>query len=214
MTGVFVVADHELIRLGLVHLVAATDDLRVVGEARTVAEAVARGRRLDVDVAVLDLQLPDGSGLDVCRALRAERPGVACLVLTSFDDDEALVAAISAGAAGYVLKSARGPDLLEAVRTAATGRSLLDPAAARRVAQRWARARRPDDRLDRLTGQERAILELLGEGLTNRQIAARMFLAEKTVKNYVSSLLGKLGVSSRTQAALLIADVHVHGVAS
>jgi two-component system, NarL family, response regulator DevR len=210
MITVFVLDDHEVVRQGLIHLIDSQDDMHVVGEARTAAEALTRAPQLDVDVAVLDVRLPDGSGVEVCRELRSHRPELACLMLTSFADDEALLAAVTAGAAGYVIKDVRGLDLLQSIRTVATGRSLLDAGATRRVVQRLNRARHQDSRLELLSAQERAILELIGQGLTNRQIASRMFLAEKTVKNYVSSLLAKIQVHSRTQAALFIADQHVH----
>ncbi|WNB86962.1 response regulator transcription factor [Cellulomonas sp. ATA003] len=208
MIDVFVLDDHEIVRQGLIHLIDSQDDMRVVGEARTAAEAVTRASRLDLDVAVLDVRLPDGSGVEVCRHLRSQRPELACLMLTSFADDEALLAAVTAGAAGYVIKDVRGLELLQAIRTVATGASLVSPEASRRVVQRMNRVRHHDTRLELLSAQERAILELIGQGLTNRQIATRMYLAEKTVKNYVSSLLAKIEVHSRTQAALFIADQH------
>jgi DNA-binding NarL/FixJ family response regulator len=175
-----------------------------VGEASTAAEALARVPAVRPQVAVLDVRLPDGDGVTVCRELRSQFPDLACLMLTSFSDDEALVGAVMAGASGYVLKDIRGGDLVGAVRTVAAGGSLLD---ARSTAQVLARMReRPTDPLDVLTDQERKILELIGEGLTNRQIGERMFLAEKTVKNHVSSVLAKLGLQRRTQAAVLVTE--------
>ena len=203
---VFLLDDHEVVRRGVRELLDAEDDLEVVGEAGSCAEALARMPGARPDVAVLDVRLPDGSGVEVCRDLRSARPELACLMLTSFADDDALVDAIVAGAAGYVLKQIRGADLVGAVRTVAAGGSLLDPAATAAVMERL---RRPpvDDPLAGLTGQERRILELIGEGLTNREIAGRMFLAEKTIKNYVSNLLTKLGLQRRTQVAVLATEV-------
>ncbi|MFC0714603.1 response regulator [Cellulomonas biazotea] len=205
---VFVLDDHEVVRQGLLRLVEAEPDMTVVGEAASAREALARVPLCDADVALLDVRLPDGSGVEVCRDLADLATGVRCLMLTSYEDDEALLAAVTAGAAGYVLKEIRGPQLLDSIRRVAAGRSLLDPATTSRVLQRVVESRRHDARLDLLTPQESAVLELVGEGLTNREIAARMSLAEKTVKNYISSLLAKLQVRGRTQAALFIAEQH------
>jgi DNA-binding NarL/FixJ family response regulator len=203
---VFLLDDHEIVRRGVRELLEAEADLEVVGEASTAAEALARVPASRPDVAVLDVRLPDGDGVTVCRELRSQMPELACLMLTSFADDEALFDAIMAGAAGYVLKQIRGNDLVGAVRTVAAGGSLLDPKAAAAVMERM-RAPKVADPLAALTEQERRILELIGEGLTNRQIGERMFLAEKTVKNYVSNLLSKLGLQRRTQAAVLATEV-------
>jgi DNA-binding NarL/FixJ family response regulator len=205
---VFVLDDHEVVRQGLLRLNEADPDMTVVGEAATAAEAIVRVPRADADVALLDVRLPDGSGIEVCRELATLAPGVRCLMLTSYEDDEALLASITAGAAGYVLKEIRGPQLLDSIRLVASGRSLLDPTTTGRVLERLREARHPDSRLDLLTAQESAVLDLIGEGLTNREIADRMFLAEKTVKNYISSLLAKIEVRGRTQAALFIAEQH------
>ena len=204
-TRVFLLDDHELVRRGLTELLGDEADLEVVGEAGTAAEAVVRVPALRPDVAVLDVRLPDGSGVEVCRELRARVPGLRCLMLTSYADDEALFAAILAGASGYVLKEIRGGDLVDAVRTVAAGGSLLDAAATARVLQRLRQGEPEDPRTAGLTEQERKVLELIGEGLTNRQIGERLFLAEKTVKNYVSSVLAKLGMERRTQAAAYVA---------
>ena len=203
--GVFLLDDHEIVRKGVRDLLEAHQDIRVVGEAGTASSALARIPALRPDVAVLDLRLPDGDGVSVCREIRSGMPEVACLILTSFGDEEALFDAVMAGAAGYVLKQIRGSDLVGAVRTVASGESMLDPEAA---GQLMARLRRPKrDPLAGLSPQERRILELIGEGLTNRQIGERMFLAEKTVKNYVSALFAKLGMERRTQAAVCAAHV-------
>ena len=198
---VFLLDDHEVVRRGLAELIGLEEDLVVVGEAGTVADAMHRIPAARPDVAVLDVRLPDGSGVEVCRDIRTDLPDVRCLMLTSYADDEALFAAIMAGAAGYVLKDIRGNDLVEAIRSVAGGKSLLDPGATQRVLERLRNGTHHDNRLDALTDQERRILLLIGEGLTNRQIGERMHLAEKTVKNYVSSLLAKLGMERRTQAA-------------
>ena len=200
---VFLLDDHEVVRRGIRDLLETEGDIEVVGEASTAAEALARVPVTKPDVAVLDVRLPDGDGVSVCRDLRSDFPDLACLMLTSFADDEALYDAILAGAAGYVLKQIRGNDLIGAVRTVANGGSLLDPRAAAQVMERLRTQASRKDPLAGLTDQERRILELIGEGLTNRQIGERMFLAEKTVKNYVSALLAKLGLERRTQAAVL-----------
>jgi two-component system, NarL family, response regulator DevR len=201
---VFLLDDHEVVRRGVRDLLEADGDIEVVGEASTAAEAMARVPAVRPDVAVLDVRLPDGDGVTVCRDLRSKMPELPCLMLTSFADDEALFDAIMAGAAGYVLKQVRGVDILGAVRTVAGGGSLLDPATTARVMTRLREQATAKDPLDGLTEQERRVLELIGEGLTNRQIGERMFLAEKTVKNYVSSLLAKLGMERRTQAAAFV----------
>ncbi|MCW2616134.1 MAG: regulatory protein LuxR:Response regulator receiver [Frankiales bacterium] len=201
-TRVFLLDDHEVVRRGVRELLEAEGDLEVVGEASTAAEALARVPATRPDVAVLDVRLPDGDGVSVCRELRSRMPDLACLMLTSFSDDEALFDAIMAGASGYVLKQIRGSDLVGAVRTLAAGGSLLDPRATAAVLERM-RAPKADDPLRELTDQERNILELIGEGLSNREIGQRLFLAEKTVKNYVSNLLAKLGMQRRTQVAVL-----------
>lgn len=198
----FLLDDHELVRRGLRDLLESEGDIQVVGEAALADEALRRIPAARPNVAILDGRLPDGSGIDVCREVRSADTGIACLILTSFDDDEALFSAIMAGAAGYVLKQIRGTDLVDAVRRVAAGQSLLDPAVTQRVLSRLREGPREDTRLAALTDQERRILALIADGLTNRQIAGRLHLAEKTVKNYVSSLLAKLGLESRTQAAV------------
>lgn len=211
MTGngqirVFLLDDHEVVRRGVHDLLSMEDGIEVVGEAGTAAEALARIPAVNPDVAVLDVRLPDGSGVEVCREVRSLRPELKCLMLTSFSDDEALFDAIMAGASGYVLKAIRGTDLLSAVRDVAAGRSLLDPIATGRVLARLRDGgEKEDERLAQLTKQERRILDLIGEGMTNRQIGNELHLAEKTVKNYVSSLLAKMGMERRTQAAAYVA---------
>jgi DNA-binding NarL/FixJ family response regulator len=205
VTRVFLLDDHEIVRRGLRELLEAEDDLRIVGEAGTAADALARIPPTRPDVAVLDVRLPDGNGVEVCREVRSRHPEIRCLMLTSFSDDEALFQAIMAGAAGYLLKQVRGNDLVAAVRQVARGQSLLDPAITTQVLERLRRGNEEDERLAHLTPQERNILELIAEGLTNRQIAERVHLAEKTVKNYVSNLLAKLGMERRTQAAVYAA---------
>jgi DNA-binding NarL/FixJ family response regulator len=204
---VFLLDDHEIVRRGVKEVLEAEPDITVVGEAGTASSALARIPALKPDVAVLDVRLPDGDGVSVCRDIRSKLPEVACLMLTSYGDDEALFDAIMAGAAGYVLKQIRGTDLVGAVRTVASGESMLDPEAASRVMKRMREQATRSDPLAGLTDQERRILELIGEGLTNRQIGERMFLAEKTVKNYVSALFAKLGMERRTQAAAYAARV-------
>jgi DNA-binding NarL/FixJ family response regulator len=199
-TRVFLLDDHEVVRRGLRELLEAEDDLTVVGEAGTAAEAIERVPATRPDVAVLDVQLPDGDGVEVCREIRSAHPEIACVMLTSFADDEAVYAAIMAGAAGYLLKQIRGTDLVTGIRQVAAGGSLLDPTVTARVLDRL-RHRNDPDELAALTGQERKILDLIAEGMTNRQIGEQLFLAEKTVKNYVSNLLAKLGMSRRTEAA-------------
>jgi DNA-binding NarL/FixJ family response regulator len=204
---VFLLDDHEIVRRGVKDMLEAEPDLIVIGEAGTAESALARIPALRPDVAVLDVRLPDGDGVSVCREIRSRMPEVACLMLTSFGDDEALFDAIMAGAAGYVLKQIRGTDLIGAVRTVARGESMLDPEAASKVMARMRDQASKTDPLAGLTPQERKILELIGEGLTNRQIGERMFLAEKTVKNYVSALFAKLGMERRTQAAAYAAHI-------
>ncbi|MFE1896960.1 response regulator [Streptomyces yangpuensis] len=211
---VFLLDDHEVVRRGLRDLLEAEPDISVVGEAGTAEQALARGPALRPDVAVLDVRLPDGDGITVCRELRSHMPDLACLMLTSFDDEDALLDSIMAGAAGYVLKQIKGSDLVSAVRTVATGQSMLDPATTARLMHSLRAPEAPkepeDARLAALTERERAVLELIGEGLTNRQIAKRLYLSEKTVKNHISRLLGKLGVERRVQAAVIAAQVHDH----
>jgi two-component system response regulator DevR len=199
MTRVFLLDDHEVVRRGVSELLDAEDDMEVVGEAGTAAEALVRIPATHPDVAVLDVRLPDSDGVEVCREIRSEHPEVACVMLTSFADDEAVYAAIMAGAAGYLLKQVRGTDLVDGIRRVGRGESLLDPAVTTRVLERI--RHRPEDELSSLTDQERKILALIAEGLTNRQIGERLYLAEKTVKNYVSNLLAKMGMSRRTEAA-------------
>jgi len=199
---VFLLDDHEVVRRGLKELIDSEDDLDVVGEAGSAGMALAGIAKLAPDVAVLDVRLPDGNGVEVCREVRARDPKVTVLMLTSFSDDEALFDAIMAGAAGYILKDVRGTDLVSAIRSVAAGHSLLDPSVTGRVLERLRRGDQEDPRLASLSEQERRILELIAEGLTNRQIAERMHLAEKTVKNYVSNLLAKLGMHRRTEAAV------------
>ena len=201
---VFLADDHEVVRRGVRDLIDHEDDMSVVGEASNASEAMTRIPLCTPHVAVLDVRLGEDSGIEVAREVRSAHPDVRCLMLTSFSDDEALVDSIVAGAAGYVLKQVRGNDLLDGIRRVAAGESLLDPAVTTRVLDRLRRAD-ADDRTGSLTGQESRILELLAEGLTNRQIADRMNLAEKTVKNYVSNLLAKLGMSRRTEAAVYAA---------
>ncbi len=197
----FLLDDHEVVRSGLRSLLEAAGDFAVVGEAGTVDEALVRIPATHPDVAILDVRLPDGSGIEVCREIRSRFPEIACVMLTSYADDEALYAAIMAGAAGYVLKQVHGTDLVDKIRRAGAGQSLLDPAVTKRVLERLREGPPEDTRLATLTSQERKILDLIAEGQTNRQIAAELYLAEKTVKNYVSNLLAKLGMERRTQAA-------------
>ncbi|WP_067972866.1 response regulator [Nocardiopsis trehalosi] len=204
---VFLVDDHEVVRRGVAALLECEDDMRVVGEAGTAEQALARIPVARPDVAVLDVRLPGGSGVSVCREVRSARPEIACLMLTSFADDDALYDAVMAGAAGYVLKQIHGADLVGAVRTVAAGGSLLDPGSTGRMLERLRGNPPAPDPLAELSPQERQILDLIGEGLTNRQIGERLYLAEKTVKNYVSSLLSKLDLKRRTQAAILVAEL-------
>jgi two-component system, NarL family, response regulator DevR len=207
---VFLLDDHEVVRRGIRELLEASEDIEVVGEAGTAQEAVARIPPTRPDVAIVDLRLPDGDGVEVCREVRSRDPKVQCLILTSFADDEALFDSIMAGAAGYLLKQIRGTDLVDAVRRVAGGQSMLDPTVTARVLDYMRHGNEEQERLNRLTEQERNVLELIAEGLTNRQIGERMFLAEKTVKNYVSNLLAKLGMERRTEAAVFATKMHLH----
>jgi DNA-binding NarL/FixJ family response regulator len=202
---VFLLDDHEIVRRGLRELLEAAGDIEVVGEAGTAEEAMGRIPATTPDVAVLDVRLPDGDGVSVCRDIRSKMPDLNCLMLTSFADDEALFDAIMAGASGYVLKQIRGNELVDAIRKVAAGQSLLDPSVTAKVLERLRTGSQEDEKLEGLTDQERKILDLLAEGLTNREIADRMFLAEKTVKNYVSNLLTKMGMQRRTEAAVYAA---------
>ncbi|MGW9587824.1 response regulator [Microbacterium sp. NPDC055455] len=203
MISVFLVDDHEIVRRGLSDLVRSQADLEVVGEAGTVRQAIGRIEATVPDVAVLDVRLPDGSGIDLCRDIRSRIPTVACLILTAYDDDAAVSASVLAGAAGYVLKDVGGPRLVDAIRAVAAGRSLMNDAVVQRATARIReRADDTDPRLGSLGLRERQILRLIADGLTNRQIGEQLGIAEKTVKNYVSSLLSKLGLERRTQAAV------------
>jgi DNA-binding NarL/FixJ family response regulator len=204
---VFLLDDHEVVRRGVAALLEAESDIEVVGEAGTADHALARIPAARPDVAVLDVRLPDGDGVTVCREIRSAMPEVACLMLTSFSDEQALFDAVMAGAAGYVLKQIHGSDLVSAVRTVAAGESLLDPHSTAQMLARLRERQTRKDPLAALTDQERQILELIGEGLTNRQIGQRLFLAEKTVKNYVSNLFAKLDMHRRTQAAAFVAQL-------
>jgi two-component system, NarL family, response regulator DevR len=204
---VFLLDDHEVVRRGVAEVLQSDPHIRVVGEAKNAAEALARVPALKPDVAILDVRLPDGNGVSVCRELRSRLPQLKVIMLTSYSDDEALFEAIMAGASGYLLKQILGQDLVTGVHTVATGGSLLDPTATTAVLERLRRAAEPAGPLAELSPQERTVLELIGEGLTNRQIGERMFLAEKTVKNYVSHLLAKLGLERRTQAAVLATEL-------
>ena len=204
---VFLLDDHEIVRRGIADLIARAPGIEVVGEAGTVAQAMARIPACRPDVAVLDARLPDGSGIDVCRDVRSQHPETRCLILTSYDDDDALFSAVMAGASGYLLKQIRSASLTEAIRAVAAGQSLLDPSMTSKLLERLRRPPEPDSRLSGLTERERDILDLIAGGLSNREIGDRLFLAEKTVKNYVSSLLAKLNLQRRTQAAVLATEV-------
>ncbi|TFC12255.1 response regulator transcription factor [Cryobacterium algoritolerans] len=208
MIRVFLVDDHEVVRRGIADLINMEADLEVVGEASTARQALARVAATVPDVAVLDVRLPDGSGIDVCRAIRSQNPTVQCLIFTAFDDDEATYAAVLAGASGYVLKDIRGQRLIESIRRAALGEILVTPAVAAHVVSRLGTDRA--EPAATLSARERQVLELISRGLTNRQIGEQLELAEKTVKNYVSGLLGKLGMQRRTQAAVFGAGLHNH----
>jgi len=201
------VDDHEIVRRGVADLFEDEPDLEIVGEAATVTEALARIPTVQVDVAVLDVRMPDGNGVELCRDLRSQKPELRCLILTSYSDDEALLNAIMAGASGFVLKQVLGNDLISAVRRVGAGESLLDAKTTEALMKRIRQGKDEGGALAGLTDQERAVFDLVGEGLTNRQIAARLFLAEKTVKNYVSHILAKLGMQRRTQAAVLAAEL-------
>lgn len=204
---VMLVDDHEIVRRGIADLIGTSDDLEVVGEAAGVEEALARTPQVNADVAVLDVRMPDGNGIELCRELKSQLPELQCLMLTSYADDDALFDAIMAGASGFVLKQVLGLDLLDAIRTVGAGGSLLDPKTTAALMNRIRREREEQNPLNALTEQERAVFDLIGEGLTNRQIGEKLFLAEKTIKNYVSHLLNKLGMQRRTQAAVLAAEL-------
>jgi two-component system response regulator DevR len=204
---VFLLDDHEIVRRGIADLLEAEGDIAVVGEAGTAGEALNRIPAARPDVAVLDARLPDGSGIDVCRDIRSALPDIRCLILTSYDDNDALFAAVMAGAAGYLLKEIRGSGLVDAIRQVAAGKSLLDPTVTGRLLSRLRDGAPKDERLASLSDREREILNLITDGLTNKQIGERLFLAEKTVKNYVSGLLSKLGMERRTQAAVYGAQI-------
>ena len=203
MISVFLVDDHELARRGIAGLLEAEPDIQVIGEAGTTAQARARILATRPDVAVLDVRLPDGSGIDVCRDVRSADSTIQCLMLTAYDDDEAIYAAVIAGAAGYVLKDIRGAGLVDSVRKVAAGKTLLDPTLTARVVERMRGGAAGDPRLASLSAREKQIMSLIADGLTNREIGLRLSLAEKTIKNYVSGLLSKLGLQRRTQAAVL-----------
>jgi two-component system response regulator DevR len=204
---IFLLDDHEVVRRGIAELLDAVPDFEIAGEAGTAEQALPRALACRPDVAVLDMRLPDGSGIDVCRDIRSALPDTHCLILTSYDDQDAVLSAVMAGASGYVLKEIRTADLVDAIRQAAMGRTLIDPAVIAHVMNRVREGTPTDARLAALTDREREVLDLVAEGMTNRQIGERLFLAEKTVKNYVSSLLGKLGMERRTQAAVFGAAV-------
>nr|WP_269844657.1 response regulator transcription factor [Actinophytocola xanthii] len=207
---IMLVDDHEIVRRGVADLLEDEPDLEIVGEAASVAEALTRAPQVNADVAVLDVRLPDGTGIELCRELRSRHPQLNCLMLTSYADDEALFDAIMAGAAGFVLKQVIGMDLINALRVVGSGGSLLDPRTTASLMNRIRREREEHDPLHTLTEQERAVFDLIGQGMTNRQIGEKLFLAEKTVKNYVSHLLNKLGMQRRTQAAVLAAELRAN----
>ena len=207
MIRILLVDDHEVVREGLRALLDAQDDLEVVAEADSVAESITRARTFEPDVVVMDVRLPDGSGVEACREIRSRQPDTAVLMLTSFSDDQALFDSIMAGAAGYVLKQVRGAELIDSIRRVGSGESILDPAITARVLDRIRNPKQDEDpRLARLTPTELRIVEMIADGLTNRQIADRIHLAEKTVKNYVSAILSKLEVARRAEAAAYLAD--------
>jgi DNA-binding NarL/FixJ family response regulator len=208
---VFLVDDHELVRRGLAGLLGAEADIEIVGEAATARQARSRILATRPDVTVLDVRLPDGSGIDVCRYLRSRAPNIQCLILTAYDDDEAICAAVIAGAAGYVVKDIRGAGLIDSVRRIASGRSILDPGLTKRVVERMRGRDHGDPRLESLSDRERQILSLITDGMTNRQIGVELSLAEKTIKNYVSGLLSKLGLQRRTQAAVFNLESRIRG---
>jgi two-component system, NarL family, response regulator DevR len=205
---IFLLDDHEVVRQAIAELLDEVEDFEVAGEAGTVHEALPRILAARPDVAVLDLRLPDGSGIDVCRDVRSALPQTYCLILTSYDDQDAVLAAVLAGASGYVRKEVRAAGLVDAIRQAAMGRSLIDPGLIAKVMQSAREMSPADQQLAALTDREREVLDLIAEGLTNKQIGERMYLSDKTVKNYVSSLLGKLGMERRTQAAVFAAELH------
>lgn len=204
---VFLLDDHEIVRRGIADLLESEPDIVVVGEAGSAAEALRRIPATRPQVAVLDTRLPDGSGIEVCRDIRASHPEIRCLILTSYDDNDAIFAAVMAGAAGYLLKEIRGSSLVDAIRQVAAGNSLLDPAVTERLLTRLRSGAPEDARLASLTDREREVLALIADGMTNRQIGERLFLSEKTIKNYVSGLLAKLGMQRRTQAAVYGAEL-------
>lgn len=206
---VFLLDDHEVVRQGVRAMLQDEADIEVVGEAGSAAQALARVPALRPDVAILDVRLPDGNGVEVCRELRAKVPGLACIMLTSFADDDALLRAVMAGASGYLLKEVRGTNIVDAVRTVAGGQSLLDPVATAKLLDRLRADAAKKDPLAALSHQERQVLDLIGEGLTNREIGKQLFLAEKTVKNYISSIFVKLGIQRRTQAAILATQLRL-----
>lgn len=208
-TKVFVVDDHELVRKGLIDLIDAESDLTVIGSAGTVAEAIEHFKTVDADVAVLDVRLPDGNGIELCRELISLKPELKVLMLTSFQDDEALLGAILGGAAGYLIKDIKNLELLASIRKVASGESFLDTKLISSVTNRLRENKNPASEIYELTDQEQRVLEFIGEGMTNKEIAKNMFLAEKTVKNYVSSLLRKLGLERRTQAAAMAVRLRV-----
>jgi len=203
MIRVALVDDHEIVRRGVADLLETSPDIEVVAEAGTVAQGLARITATAPDIALLDMRLPDGNGIELCRELRSRLDGIRCVILTAYDDDDAVVAAVVAGASGYLLKDVRGPSLIDAITAVAAGRSLLHPAASRKVSERVRSESRDDPRFGSLNIRERQILGLITEGLTNRQIGERLGLKEKTVKNYASNMLRKLGLARRTQAAVL-----------
>jgi DNA-binding NarL/FixJ family response regulator len=208
---VFLLDDHEIVRRGIGDLLEASGDFIVVGEAGTAEQAINRLHGLEVDVAVLDIRLPDGNGIEVCREIRSQFPDIRCLMLTSFSDDEALVDAAMAGASGYALKQLRGTDIVDAVRSIAAGQTLLDDTLVKRAFSRLEQQAGEQNALNELTDQERRIFELIGQGRSNRQIAETLYLAEKTVKNYVSNLLAKLGMERRTEAAVFATRLEMTG---
>ncbi|QDP96870.1 response regulator transcription factor [Microlunatus elymi] len=208
---IFLLDDHQVVRNGIAELLGSVPGFEIVGEAGTAAEAVGRILACRPDVALLDMRLPDGSGIDVCREVRAALPHTYCLILTSYDDHDAVLSAVLAGASGYVLKEVRTAGLVEAIRQAAKGISLLDPAVIGEVMNRMQSQTGTDPRLKSLTEREREVLDLIAEGLTNRQIGERLFLTEKTVKNYASSLFAKLGLERRSQAAVFGAELRRQG---
>ncbi len=210
MISLLLVDDHEVVHMGLRALLEQTEDIRVAAEAGTAAEAMAQARAVHPDVVLLDVRLPDGDGVEVCRALRDELPNTRVLMLTSYADDEALFSAIMAGAAGYLLKQVRGRALVDAIRSVAKGQSLLDPAMTQTVLERLRSPARGNDRFSELTDQERTILNLVAQGKTNREIGAQLYLSDKTVKHYVSNILGKLQVARRSEAAALWARDQTH----